>query len=100
MLQALGWAEYLWSHAQRLYASVSAPEVDAGLALLRRIRNGDLQDQFTAREVYRRKWPRLNTPEDAAAGIDLLCDYDWLMPTDLHTGGRLKILYGVNPRAL
>jgi len=39
-LQALGWAEYLESHAMRAYASVLTPEAAAAKAVIGRIRKG------------------------------------------------------------
>jgi putative DNA primase/helicase len=99
LLQALGFAGYFESHAQRLYASVNMPEVTAAKAILRRVTAGDLPDQFTARDVYRKKWSGLTDKADVETGLEMLVDYDWLIDSEELTGGKSKITYALNPRA-
>ncbi len=52
-LQALGWVEYLESHARRAYASMLRPEAAAAKAVMGRIRKGDLPRTFSTRDVWR-----------------------------------------------
>ena len=49
------WAflEYLETHARRLYASGSMSGAETAKLILKRIRNGDLADGFTARDIQR-----------------------------------------------
>jgi putative DNA primase/helicase len=97
-LQALAWAEYLESHAQRAYASVSNPEVQAAKAICFRLRRGDLQRSFSTWHVWRPGWAMLtdrNLVEDA---LRLLVDLDWLVSTKSESGGRPATVYVANPR--
>ena len=54
MLRALSCAEYLESHAIRAYSSVTAAQTATAKEIVKHIRNEDLKDGFTARDIYRR----------------------------------------------
>jgi putative DNA primase/helicase len=97
--RAIAYAAYLETHAQRAYASGIAAETDIAKAILARIRKRDLQDGFSARDVYRSQWANLSNREQVQAGLDLLVDYGWLAEREHRAvrGGRLKINYVINP---
>jgi hypothetical protein len=97
--RALAFAEYLESHAHRLYGASLEAEATAAKALLARIRNGELNDGFTCREVCRHHWSNLSDPEQVQAGLDLLVDYHWLAEDSIRTPGRPKVTYLINPKA-
>ncbi len=102
--RALSWANYLESHANRVYKSDSASSLDAAASLLQRLRvsNTGLPDDFTARQVYRKGWSGLARPDDAEAACEVLVDHGWLIATPQPTsdrGGRPTFLYRLNPRA-
>jgi hypothetical protein len=69
LLRALGWVEYLESHAKRAYASVSRADFASARELLRRIQAGELPDHFRARDIYIKGWSRLATPEQAHRAV-------------------------------
>ena len=70
LLRALGWAEYLRSHANRLYrAGETMAEEGARLILERR---AQLPDPFTARDIHRRQWAGLGDREAVGAALDVL----------------------------
>lgn len=98
-LRALALAEYLESHAQRAYAAGSESERAAAKAILARVRKADLADGFTARDVHQSGWANLSDRDQVKAGLDLLCDLDWLVATTAQTGGRPRTFYTINPRA-
>jgi hypothetical protein len=103
LLKALAAAYYLESHARRVYGSASESELAVAKAILKHIRNGDLNDGFTARDVHQKGWAHLTEREDVAAGLRLLVDLDYLAPSALSVGvegGRPKVTYLVNPRGL
>jgi hypothetical protein len=103
LLKALAAAHHFESHARRLYGSASESELAAAKAILRHIRNGDLKDGFTARDVHQRGWAHLTEREQVGAGLSLLVDLDYLSPCISRTGaqgGRSKVTYLVNPRGL
>ena len=74
----------------------------AAKAILKHIRNRDLADGFTARDVHQRGWAHLTEREDVGAGLSLLADLDYLA-SSLSVGvegGRPKVTHLINPRSL
>ena len=103
LLKALAAAYYLESHARRVYGSGQEGELAAAKAILKHIRNRDLADGFTARDVHQRGWAHLTEREDVGAGLSLLADLDYLAPSALSAGvegGRPKVTHLINPRSL
>lgn len=102
LLKALAAAYYLESHARRVYGSGREGELAAAKAILKHLRNGDLADGFTARDVHQRGWAHLTEREDVGAGLSLLADMDYLAPSALIgvEGGRPKVTHVINPRSL
>src|SRR5215467_3256591 len=72
LLKALAAAYYLESHARRVYGSASESELAAAKAILKHIRNDDLKNGFTARDVHQRGWANLTEREQVGAGLSLL----------------------------
>ena len=60
LLMAIAWCEYLEEHARRLYAPALDPALHAARELDRHIRNGELPNPFSERDVYRHNWHLLN----------------------------------------
>lgn len=98
--QALGWAEYLESHAVRAYASLSLDNAEAARAIWRRITKGDLPQPFTAREVQQKGWSGLTDAERIGAGLRALQEANRLRAVKVETGGRPSVTYHVNPKAM
>ena len=100
MLRALAYANYLESHARRVYLSGSEGEVGAAQAILARIKRGDLKDNFTARDVYRPGWAHLTERDQVGAGLNLLVDHDYLADATEQSpqGGRPRITYRISPK--
>ena len=102
LLKALSFATYLESHARRLYGASNQIDVAAGAAILSRIRRGDLQAGFTARDVHQRDWSGLTDRDHVQAGLDLLVDHHHLAmnyePPTIQ-GGRPKTTYAINPKS-
>jgi Protein of unknown function (DUF3987) len=63
LLRALAFAEYLESHARRIYGSGTEGETAAGAAILKHIRANELRDEFTARDILRHGWAHLSDRE-------------------------------------
>lgn len=95
--KAIRWAEYLESHARRLYASISQAPAVAAVQLAKRIQSGMLDDLFTARDVYRMGWTGLDRQQTEAA-IDVLTSLNWLDDRVEATAGRTKTRYAINPK--
>lgn len=87
---ALDWADYLRTHANRLYSASASAEIQAAHTILKK--QVELTGSFTARDVYRRCWGGVDatvTPE----ALEILVDHRYLVANDVSTGGRPKILY-------
>jgi hypothetical protein len=101
MRKALAFSKYLETHARRLYGATNEPERAAAQAILTKIRKGELQDGFTAREVHQHDWSGLTDREQVQAGLNLLVERHHLAPSGATTserGGRPTTAYLVNPR--
>jgi Protein of unknown function (DUF3987) len=96
--RALAFAEYLESHAHRIYGAGREAEASAAKAILTRIRKGDLKDGFTCREIWRHHWSNLSDLEQVQSGLDLLVDCYWLAEDTIKTPGRPKTTYLINPK--
>src|SRR5215469_3259431 len=100
VLRALALTKYLESHARRVYGAGILAEVKAAKAILRRIKSGDLDDGFSAREVQRKDWSHLTESHHIAAGLDLLVDHNDVAVQDRpigQKGGRPSAAYLINP---
>jgi len=110
LARALEWAEYLRTHAERLYAAAVIPETAGAKQLLDKIKTGKLCDgdgvlleSFTPRLVAVKHWAGLGKPEDVRKAADLLADYGWLVRETAPTGaagGRPSERYLIHPMLL
>jgi hypothetical protein len=100
--RALAFSTYLETHAKRVYGAHSAAELMAAKAILTHVRNGELKDGFTAREIHRHDWSNLTDSEQIQTGLALLTELDYLLAASTATagrqGGRPKITYIINPK--
>ena len=60
IIRALAWAEYLESHARRIYNFAHSADLAVANELLRHIMRDDLGSKFTERDVYRKCWALLD----------------------------------------
>lgn len=97
VLVAIAWAEYLESHARRIYAPVIGTGANPAMELAAKIRSGHVVDGFSAKDVYSKHWHGLTTEETHRA-LALLIDLGWLPMERMDTGGRPKECYWINPR--
>jgi hypothetical protein len=96
--RACAWGDYLESHARRIYSCGLVRDDIAARAMARRIRAGSLPDVFSARDVYRRHWADLGTPEEVKKAADVLVELHWLRRAEEQTGGRPSAVFRVNPK--
>ena len=99
LIKACAWGEYLESHARRIYAAGTAPDLHVAHALLEKIRQERLTSPFKPRDVYRKGWAALDK-EGAHKAIEVLTEYGWLNSKQVETGGRPSIICHINPAAL
>ena len=98
--QALGWADYLRSHARRAYASTMIDNAEAARAIWRRVRKRDLPQPFTARDIRQKGWSGLTEQSRIEAGLEALTDAYRLRAEKVDTGGRPSTTYRANPKAM
>jgi putative DNA primase/helicase len=97
-LMAVSWCELLESHARRIYACVESERMRVAGILLGKIRQGALPATFSARDVIRKGWTALSTPDDVREAMAILIDHGWIREDlDTQTGGRPKLTYLVHP---
>lgn len=99
-LQAKAWCDYLQSHSRRCYGLHSDGGVHAALTLSTKLQEKKLKDGFTAHDVVRHGWSRLDKQERVQPALACLEDKGWIRaipvpPTD--KGGRSTIAYQINP---
>lgn len=95
--RALEWAEYLLSHANRLYSIVITQHIDNARLILKR--KNKLSNPFSAREIHRKNWAGLDSINAVREALECLIDYKQLHsievpPTAL--GGRSTVIYKWN----
>jgi hypothetical protein len=100
LARSLALAEYLETHARRVYGSGPSSDAAAAKRILARIRKGDLQDGFAVRDIRRKEWAGLTDNEQIKAGLELLVDLDWIAAVVVVTAGRPRTTYSINPGAL
>lgn len=98
MGRALGWADYLRSHATRLYsAGETMAENGARLIIDRR---QQLPEPFTPRDIQRKGWASLSERDAVVSAIEMLVSTHHcrrLSSPVSHAGGRPSISYIWNP---
>lgn len=91
---AIKWAQYLKSHAYRIYGGILSPSLEGAQLILARF--DKLEDLFTLRDIHRKEWSGLNEHLIIQDSLNYLVDYGYLIPTDIPTtdnGGRPTIHY-------
>jgi len=98
--KAIAWAKYLEAHAKRLYAPLTGADFVSAKALARKLKSKALPAMFKQRDVYRKGWANLSTPDEAKVAIEILEDHEWIHSETLDhaaTGGRPAVAYKTNP---
>lgn len=86
LAMALELADYLKSHAERLYSIVGNSAIKGAKLILQR--REKLPVPFTARDIRRKQWQGLSDIEDVREAIDTLQDHRYLKVLPVQTGGR------------
>lgn len=107
LLRALAWADYLRSHAERLYAAAVTPETTGAKMLLDKITAGKLVSSdgvvlksFSPREVAVKGWAGLTSSDAVRKAAQLLVEYGYLAPETKPagaSGGRPSERYLLHP---
>ena len=95
--RALEWADYLLSHAVRLYSVATNQSLDNARLILKR--KSKLPDPFTVRDVQRKNWTGLDSLTAVNEALECLVEYCHLIPKEMvstNAGGRPTIIYQWN----
>ena len=96
---AADWVDYLETHARRIYSLILDMGPRSAAALAAKIKEGKVNDGFTARDVYKNHWQILDDPELVAVACDELESLGWIRKESiLQTGGRPKVKFFINPK--
>lgn len=93
---AAAWCDYLQKHAEKLYSLAVLSDFDIAREILDRIKERQLENEFTARDIYSNHWKKLSKPEEVKRGLEVLEDYGYLFALENQTGGRSKITYSTH----
>jgi hypothetical protein len=100
LTRATQWAEYLESHARRIYAITEDGGLSGAHRLAGRLLDRDLRDGFSARQVYRKGWEGRANRDTATEAIEYLVDLGWLRTEASQNpkGGAPLVTYSINPK--
>ena len=99
LMRACAWAEYLESHAWRVYAPVVSPGTIGAQTLAAHIQAGHLGTEFSARDVQQKGWSGLPDREAIGEALALLADINWLREqVTPNIDSRSRTRYVVSPR--
>lgn len=96
--RACAWAEYLESHARRVYSPALSPGAVVAKVVAQHVLKGDLGTEFAPRDVQRKNWRGIVDLDEIKQGLEFLEDLDWLRSNRMATPGRTAFRYLVNPR--
>ncbi|WDQ19014.1 YfjI family protein [Rhodopirellula sp. P2] len=96
---AIRWAEYLESHAQRLYAVATSPQRQHAGPLLRRLLTWPTDTPIRVASIVKRCWSGLTTKVVVEETLGLLADAGWVQSIKVDTGGRPTMDWLVHPEA-
>ena len=96
--RAAQWCDYLEGHARKVYAAELHPGVEGAHALASRIKSGSVTNGMPVREIYRKGWGSLSTPDAVDAALTILEGAGWVRRETLaDTGGRPSDVVCLHP---
>lgn len=96
LMRALRWSQYLRSHANRIYSAATGNTFGGARTILDNLVRGRLPKTFRARDVHQKNWAGLSERPRVKEALELLVEYDWLIPEEVETGGRPTVEYSLN----
>ncbi len=103
LCMALEWSDYLRSHVMRAYSAGAAIKADGALALLAKIKAGEVLDQFKPSDIYLKGWANLGSSDVVREALELLVELGHLRPErrlPSSQGGRPSVIYHIHPTYL
>ena len=93
---AIGFSEYLQSHAKRIYASINGQDHAPIRALAEKLISGGVSDGFTQRALLHKGWANLSKEASVKMALDALVEYGWLTENESINPGRKTTIYTIN----
>jgi len=78
---AVGWCDYIETHARRVYALADSPEHQAAVLLCQKIKTGKVSSPFTPKDIYNNGWYGLKDKPTLQLALDILIESGWLVMT-------------------
>ncbi|MEN9374485.1 MAG: hypothetical protein RIR79_2037 [Pseudomonadota bacterium] len=89
------------THAERMYSVAMTPETNGASALLKKLQAGEWKSGlFTPREIVKKNWSGLTTPDAVRKAAQLLEEYGWIAcqtSSPSSKGGRPSERYQLHP---
>jgi putative DNA primase/helicase len=101
-MTAAAWCELLEAHARRVYEFASEGDPDDAIRLAEKIKTS-IPNPFRYRDVYKKGWTGLTTPEEVSRAVGILEDRGWVKVVEKPTterGGRPTEEVWINPQVL
>ena len=95
---ALQFANYLKSHAKRIYSSVHGLDSAPSRSLAKKLLDHKLKDGFTQRSLLHKGWVNLSIKDKVSLAVNALVENGWLSEHLTASGGRKTTSYKINPR--
>lgn len=94
---AADWCDFLEAHARKLYAAETGNAIAAAHALADKILSEAVIDGMPVRDLHRKGWSGLSSPESARAGLAALADLGWLRMESRSTGANPSQVVRLHP---
>lgn len=94
---AAEWCDFLEAHAEKVYAGMIQPSIQAAHALAKRILTQQVADQMPVRDIYRKNWSLLEGQKKTESAIGVLVECNWVKIEEQPTGGAPRELLRLNP---
>ncbi len=94
---AIKWCGYLESHANKMYQELLHEKEVGARILADKIRANCIFDGEKIRDINRRNWRGLNSPEKLDAAIKTLTDLGWVRVESVNTVGGISDVLRINP---
>jgi putative DNA primase/helicase len=94
---AAAWCEYLETHARKLYRRELAADVEAARALAGKLEAGEVLDGEKVRDLHRRQWSGLRTPEAVWQALTVLERLGWVRVIDRSVPGSPSYAVTLHP---
>lgn len=96
--QAITWCQKLESHLIRIYQNSIHNPVHSAKILAEKIKTGAISDGEKLRDIARKHWKGLNTPEDLRTALRTLEEKKWIKRLTVKGRGKQSEIIRINPK--